>query len=317
MAPFLGGEDMLASEIVTLAYDLMQMRDCLAGAFTAERRIRTDAEAPSLLTLWQNEVFPFGRSYADYEYNHRPHKDLIVASYGDEVMTDGSMSVSGDGSVKSYTLEVDAPCTVVIEDYNGAWNTLATHVKDDGGVERFSGSVTPSAGATQSRISVTGNYYTVMKNYALYSYGYYQVPEYRKYIKIPLPANCRFIDIVLEESDWTYQGITLDTQGNNFMLDNDREASLKIVYKPSPVPIVALTDELVVDDVAALTGAYYLAAHFSLMVDPTSGDFYQQKYEEEREKLREPGVFIDIEDAHGSFNSGDSFSVSSFGSRLR
>jgi len=309
---------MIASEIVNMAYDLMQMRDCLAGTFTAGRRIRTDAEAPSLLTLWQKEVFPFGKSYSEYEYNHRVHKDLITSGYDDETMSDDSLIVSGSGSVKAYTFEVDAPCVVTIEAYDGAaWAVLVTHTKLTGGVERFSGSVTPPAGTTTSRISITGNYYTILKNYALYSYAYYVVPEYRRFIKIPLPADCRFIDIVLEDSQWDRIGITLNTQGNNFILDNEHDASLKIVYRPTPVMITALTDTLVVDNVAALSGAYFLAAQFSLFIDPTSGSFFQEKYEEERERLREPGSFVDIEDEHRSFNHAAESGISSFSNPYR
>jgi hypothetical protein len=292
---------MLASAIVTLAYDLMQRRGTASGTVDTNRRIKTDAEAPSLLTMWQNEISRFGRYYKTYEHIHRPHTDLIVYGYDDKVMSTGTLVLEGSGSVKSYTFEIDAPCTVLIQDYTSTWNTLATVTKADGDVTRYSAAVTPTSGATKSRISISGTYLTVLKNYALYSSKYYVIPEYRKEVRVALPTDCRWQDIVIDECDFKYQGISLDIEGNSFVVDNDIKSTTKIVYKPTPAAITALTDTILVDDAAALSGAYFLAANFMLLIDPNTASFFQQKFEEARDSLKQPGRNVDIEDAYGGY----------------
>jgi len=295
-------ENMTVQEALNMAYDLLQMRGFVTGTVDSAKVVRTNAEAVSLINLWQNEVFKYASLRDSFEFFSSPPAGLIVAGYEALQVNASTYILDGEGSVQCYTFEINMPCVVHIEDYDGAWNSLNIITKLGDDIERFYGSVIPTANATMSRIRIVTSYFGVIKNYALYSNNYFTVPEYRLYKKIALPSNFKWEELIVEESHG-YQQSQYERQGQNLIVSNNVPVSARLVYRPIPTNLTSLTDTLPFDDMVNRTAPWFLAAQFSLFIDPITGNYFQQKYEEEREAIKPPMQPHDIEDVYGNFDA--------------
>lgn len=175
------------------------------------------------------------------------------------------------GSVKGYHFETDAGSgNAYIEDYTSGWNTLATIplTNTDISFKKYSGTVTPTAGATKSRIRFDGLYHYRITNIALYKYSFATVPTYRAWIPIQLPVDCRRIEKVTTEEDeeiytnGTFYKIEWEGARQTIFVKWDYSGTLKVHYKPTPSKPTAFTDTLNIDDNSALAIANYLALNF-------------------------------------------------------
>lgn len=293
---------MTVQEALNMAYDLMQMRGFVTGTVDSAKVVRTNAETLSLVNLWQNEVYKYATYRKSFEFNSTYPKGILLSGYDSVEIDVSSYTVEAAGSVKSYTLEVNMPCSVVIEDFNGVWNSLDLKTKTDDNVERFFGSFSPSVGATKSRIRIDTGYFGLLKNYALFSHNYYTVPEFRRFRKIDLPSDFRWEELIVEDSTFDYQQSQLERQGHSIVVDNEKDISCRLIYRPIPTNLTALSSYLPFDDDVNKTLPWFLAAQFCVFIDPITGNYFQQKYEEQKQAIIPPQIPHDIEDVYGNFD---------------
>lgn len=297
-----------AQQIFDLTMDLVNKR-LANGTVNANTTAVYKARTPGILTMWQNENAKIGDLYKTVDISNKPTENLLglnsgfdyLEFIGDEIIKET------DGSVKAYYFEVDGDCTVYIEDYNGTWNTLATITPT--GVTDFTpykGVVTPSTGATQSRIRFTGVYRYLITNYALFSVPMAptKVIDYRPWIKKQMPDDFKSLNQIIEEypvkqysnsSDYKWEG------RRDLYINYNYEGNIRIIYKPIPSPITSLTDTIAVDDITAMSGAYFLAAHILLVEDPDSASFFNQRYEDLKiqNNTKQPVAIQNITDVYG------------------
>jgi hypothetical protein len=223
------------------------------------------AYTPGILTALQAELIRSGDIYSTFEIACKPANNMLGYSSGNDYVevpdSSGNYTVSKEcsGSAKAYYFEVSNDCTVYVEDYTGVWNTLATVncAPTLGGYTAFKGIVTPTAGATKSRLRFTGSYRFIFTNYALFKEAYASVndvPIYRPWYKVEMPTDFKSIETIVEEypqrqytksAAYKWEGFK-DLYVNYYF-----EGNIRIKYRPVPSTVTSLSTVLQVDDVTA------------------------------------------------------------------
>lgn len=261
------------------------------GLISASDTISYSAKTPRLLTLLQSELIKQGDIFSTYEISNKPLSNLLGYTSGFDIQsfTGTQLTFEGIGSVKSYYFEVDRVGTVYVEDYNGSWNTLATveTTNTPSGFTGYKGVVTPSSGATKSRLRFAGSYYYRCVNRGLFDVPFASaddVPDFRPWVKKQMPTDFKSVsEIVNEYPDRQY------ANDSNYKWEGKRdlyinyyyEGNIRIIYRPVPGIVTALTDTMQLDDVTARTIVPYgLAAHLMLNENPDTASFFNGRYEE-------------------------------------
>jgi hypothetical protein len=224
----------------------------------------------------QKELIRQGDNFKTYEVARKPVTNLFGYTSGHDIKEyDGvtSLELECSGSAKTYYFESDSNGgTAYIEDYTGTWNTLATVnlVNTTLGFIAYRGSVTPTAGATKSRIRFSGSYYYNVVNYALFSLAFEsgKQPIFRPWVPITLPTDVKMIDKVITEYPErqyaldSFYKIEYNGSVQTLYLDYYFEGKVRVQYKPITTVPTAMTDVVSVDDVTATAICYYLAMNF-------------------------------------------------------
>lgn len=133
------------------------------------------------------------------------------------------------------------------------------------------------------------------------------VPSGDGWVSASLPVDLHSItDVTIEASDRHYKDPTWRTEQNGniteFYYDAGFDGKIKVFYKPIPVPVTNLDNELTVDDSTANLMAYGLAEAF---INVEQNDFLQkifkQKYDEQKAIAMkpEPMGMVKIIDVYG------------------
>lgn len=302
-----------AQQVFSIAMDLIDER-LDSGLISASDTLSYNVKTPGILTLLQSELIKQGDLYSTFEIDNKPLTNLLGYTSEFDILdfTGTEFTREANGSVKAYYFEVDRVATVYVEDYNGAWNTLETITTTNTpeGFTAYKGIVTPSSGATRSRLRFTGTYYYKTCNRALFSVPFAQtsdVPTYRPWVKHQMPSDFKSVSEIIEEfperqyantATYKWEG-RRDLYINYYYVGN-----VRIVYRPIPTIITALTDTLQIDDVTARTVLPYgLAAHLLIKEDSDVADFFNQRFEELKSNAsrKPPAASEEIGNVYGSF----------------
>jgi hypothetical protein len=252
----------------------------------------TDLEVrtPGILTSLQAELIRSGDIFSTYEIACKPVANMLGATSGQDYVeflgTDKMYEASG--SVKAYYFEVSDTATVYIEDFTGSWNVLATinAVPTLTGYTAFKGLVTPTAGATKSRIRFSGTYRYLFTNYAIFSAPFAavgDVPTFRPYYNVQMPADFKSVEQVIEEypqrqytksSSYKFEG------RGDLYVSYYYEGNIRIVYRPVPSAITALTDTMQLDDVTCRSLLPWGLAMELYKSDEVKFKYFQSRYRE-------------------------------------
>lgn len=299
-------------EIFNIAMDLINKRSA-SGTIDTSKTAIYSVRSPSILTIWQNNISRLGDLYNTYEFSNKPIDNLLGDQF-DIIEYKGTDLIRETNHViKAYYFEVDGEGTAYIEDYNGAWNTIVTITIPDtiSSFTAYKGVVTPTMGATKSRIRFTGSYYYRTVNRALFAepFAPTKIPDYRRWTKHTMPIDFKSVDQVIEEesNNNMTKGYTKDSgykwEGRKDMyLSYLFNGNIRIVYKPVPTKITSLTNTLQVDDITAMSGAYFLATHLLLVEDPDSASFFNGMYEDMKREadIKQPASETENEDVYGT-----------------
>jgi hypothetical protein len=286
---------MTGQDIFNMAIDFMCKRD-VAGTIEPNKVERYKVRTPSILTAWQSTVARIGNLYKTYSFACKPFENKLNDST-EVIRYEGTdKTYEYDGVCYAYSVTVDVEGNtgnsgiIYIEDYTTVWNTLATiSLTTATTATNYKGVVTPTASATKSRIrlsSDTGsgdNCTYLAYNMAMFDVKMQsgQVPEYAPYIKYSMPSDFKSIDQVIDISADNYtEGTYRWENTKDLYVSKDYEGVIRIVYRPIPTTITALTSTIEVDAQLAVSGAYYLATHLLLVEEPTMSSYFEQKYNE-------------------------------------
>jgi hypothetical protein len=298
-----------AQQVFDAAMDLVDER-LDSGSISESDTVSYRVKAPGILTILQAELLKPGDIFSTYEISNKPVENLLGDSFDVQAFEGDELTYECEGSAKAYYFEADRAGTVYVEDYNGAWNTLATVTTSAGtGFTAYSGVVTASSGATRSRLRFGGTYYYRHVNRALFGVPFAtagDVPVYRAWVKKQMPTDFKSVDEIIEETAEEYN------KAGGYKWEGKRDlyipysfnGNIRIIYRPVPSVISALTDTMQLDDVTCRTVVPYgLAAQLMLQDNAGIASFFQERYEELRskEERTQPAAFEAIQNVYGGF----------------
>jgi hypothetical protein len=244
--------------------------------------------APRLLDMWQKEVAKNGDLYKTFEISCYRKQNLLSEfdSFKMVEHTTADQSYFGIGA-NCFYFGVDGPATVTFkEDLGGSLvDVPGTFIYEDGTETAFTGTInadtdtrsfryykgilTPSSQTSTIYMIFGGDYYYRHMNRALCPYKFAsidKVPDFRPYYKIEMPEDFKSRTQIIDEfPDWQYQEGTHKWEGHNELwVSFGYEGTIRIKYIPIPAKITTLAQTIEVDDVTAMSGAYYLAEHYAL-----------------------------------------------------
>lgn len=285
-----------------------------AGIVNPTDTVSYSVKTPKLLTMLQAELIKQGDLYSTYEISNKPVNNMLGITSGFDVVDFLGTEFINEcpGSVKAYYFEVDKVGTVYVEDYNGAWNTLATIVTTytPHSFTAYKGVVTPSSGATKSRLRFTGTYYYLTVNRAMFSVPFEvaaDVPNYTPWVKYQMPTDFKSVSEIIDEYPDRQYG-----QDSTYKWESRRDlfinyyyiGKVRIVYRPVPTVLTALADPLQVDDITAVTILPYgLAAHLMLEENAATASFFNGRYQElKSDAAKKPAAATElIGNVYGTF----------------
>jgi hypothetical protein len=278
-----------AQQVFDWTMDLIDER-LNTGLISASDTISYNVKSPGILTLLQTELIKQGDVYSTYSISNYPVNNLLGqrSNFDIRPFEGTELTFVADGSAKAYYFEVDDDATVYVEDFNGAWNTLQTvnAAPTASGFTAYKGIVTPSSGAYKSRLRFGGTYYYRTVNRALFGVSFASasdVPDYRAWILKQMPSDFKSVDEIIQESVDEYAiNASYKWEGKrDLYMDYYFQGNLRIVYRPIPAVITALSDTLVLDDVTArMVLPFGLAAHLMLEENAATASYFNQRYEE-------------------------------------
>jgi len=304
-----------AQEVFNLAMDLLGERE-ETGVIDETDTKTYNVKTPGILTLLQAELIKQGEIFKKYEISNKPIENKLgyISNFDIQAFEGTELTFECSSPCKAYYFEVDNDATVYVEDYTSGWNTLATinATPTTSGFTAYKGVVTPTPGATRSRLRFTGNYYYRTINRALFNIPFAsadEVPDYRPWVKKEMPNDFKSIDQIINEyperqyskdANYKWEG------RKDLYINYYYNGIVRVIYRPIPDVITALTDTLQVDDVTARTILPYgLAAHLLLDENPDVANFFQQRYEELKAlvALKQPVSEETIINLYGGFDA--------------
>jgi hypothetical protein len=296
---------MTAQEVLNLVYAL---GDDLDENGIGDDVVDLEVRTPGILTVLQAELIKSGDLFATHEIACKPVANLLGATSGNDYVeflgTDINKECSG--SAKAYYFEVSDDAVVYIEDFTGSWNVLATVTCTPTltGYTAYKAKVTPTAGATKSRFRFSGTNRYIFTNYALFSAPFAsntEVPVYRPYYKVTMPANFKGVETIIEEypqRQYTKSASYKWEGRGDLYINYAYEGNIRIVYRPVPTAITALTNNLQVDDVCAMSILPWALAMELYKSDETKFKHFQGRYKEMKalSMLKAPATEVAILD---------------------
>lgn len=243
--------------------------------------------APYLLDLWQREMIKNGDLFKTFELSCFRKKNLLGDTSQLGIIIENNaepQSYSASGAYCFY-IEVDGDCTLTFTEDG---TPLSGKYSFNGGAETaFTGTVniTVPAGTTSFlpirgilaasggtvTMTISGTYYFKHNNRALSPYKFAtadKVPDFKPWYKVQMPSDFKSrSQIISEYPSWQYQegSSSVKWEGaNELYVMFSYDGIIRIKYIPVPTKITDLSQTIEVDDISAVSGAYYLAEHFAM-----------------------------------------------------
>jgi hypothetical protein len=301
------------NEIFSIAMDLIDERED-SGNLNESQTIGYRVKTPGIVNLLQSELIKQGDLFATYEISNRPITNELgfISNFDIREFIGEELTFEANRPAQAYYFEVDRVGTVYVEDFNGSWNTLATitAVNNPSGFTAYKGIVTPSAGATRSRLRFGGSFYYRTVNRALFNVPFASsgdIPNYKPWTPYDMPMDFKSVNEIVEETpDRQYHNTSnYKWEGRNKLFVNYYfTGKIRIVYRPIPTLITAMDDVLQLDDVTCRTVVPYgLASHLMLEENPLTASYFNGRYIELKEEAGKmpPSASEMINNVYGTF----------------
>lgn len=240
------------------------------------------------INMAQKELHKIGKIFKTFSYTNVPYANALGLLSNFDIVehmgADDIYPVAGVAA-NAYYFEVDAPCTVYVQEFQGgAWSNLITITDTTAtSMTAYKGVITPTTPGNLVRLKFTGQYYYKHQNRCLFTapFSAGRVPDYRPWIKITLPSDLGTINSIVDEfpdrqyaKDVDYKQEGKDTLYINYYYNG----TIRVVYNPVPTTITTITDTLQVDDITAKAISYYVAARLAPFENQNLVNFFEGKY---------------------------------------
>lgn len=290
--------------------------------YTDDGTVIPSSELPDLIAsairfadMGQKELYAIGRIQKTIEIVNKPIQNKIANGY--EIMeftgTDEYFpNENGLANIKSYHIEADQTHEIVIQEYeSGSWIDLITISDTVTTMTAYKGNISPTTVGNDIRIKITGETFYRHVNRALWEYKFNtddNVPSYKPWVKYELPSDFKSIDMVVEEyptNNYNNSASYKFEQPNKLFYSYDFEGRLRIIYKPIPATLTAVTDTIVLDDIVAKALSFYVASWLAPNSNQSLTNTLFQKFLELKleNTIKEPSSEEKIVDVYGGFNN--------------
>lgn len=252
-------------EVFDITMDLYDERPD-SGVLNPADVLAYQVRTPGIINLLQAELIKVGDIYKTFELSCSPIENILGYVSGFDIQQHGTSFPAADlifeanKPCTAYSFEVDGEATIYIEDFTSQWNILATiNVPDTvTSFTNYKGIVTPTAGATKSRLRFSGSYFYRTINRALFNMPLKasQVPAYAPWMKITTPADFKSVDQVISEYPERQYAKEANSKWENnkyYYVNYYYNGKIRINYRPIPIKLTAMTDIVAVDDITART----------------------------------------------------------------
>lgn len=264
------------------------------GTVDTAKTLTYSSKSPFLLTIGQNELLRTGKYYSSHEISNTYIENQLGSQFLIQEFTGTDIIYSAIGS-RAYYFEVDAPCTIYLEeDIGGTWTNLTTLYDTTAtSFTAYKGLTSLSSTTNPVRIRFSGTTYYRIRNIALFEYPFSsdRIPDYKPWIKKQMPSDFSNVDkIVREYSDIYENDSNFKWEGKRDLYINyEWEGNIRIVYVPTPSILTSLSDSLVVDDITSRTKLpYYLAGMLMIDENQTLASYYLDKFNELKSEIDPP-----------------------------
>ena len=234
----------------------------------------------------QKELYAVGKMEKTFSFNNKLIPNLLGNFSGfdsvDFIGTDQTYQATG---AKAYYFESTGAGTAYIEEYDGmAWNTLLTvnmPIGED--YVAYKGVITATDPLYPIRLRFSGTTFYRHINRALFGYPFTlaQVPDYRPWVKVEMPAD--FMDISQLISEYPDRQYAKDSMykwepPNMLYINYFFDGNYRMQYYPIPVTISAITDTLQCNEIIGQAISYYVAARLAPFENQSLVNFFESKY---------------------------------------
>lgn len=249
--------------------------------------------------LAQKELYRIGNVFKKFEITRKPAVNLLGANH-QLIEFIGVDQTYGNHVAKAYYFEADDDGTVYVEELDG---TILETITTTEGMKSYKGLINSN---NPVRLRFSGTTFYRHQNRALYEapFKLSQIPDFKPWIAIDMPADFRQVDSVIEEypvrqyslsSTYKWEGLS------RLVVNYYYEGTIRVIYHPVPVTITSVDDVLEVDDITANAIVYYVAAKIAPHEMAELTNFFEQKYNELKyEVMRgQPSLEASITDVYG------------------
>lgn len=235
----------------------------------------------------QKELYKIGKLYKTFEFTNKPAPNLLgLMSNFDIVDFTGELQLYPNSFVtgaKAYYFEAEGTGECRIETTAGV---LVTTIEfDTATLTSFRGLIPQIYWETPLRLIFDGTEHYRHANRCLYNYPFNasKIPDYKAWVKVTMPADFRNVDQIITEypprqyavaSNYKWEGY------KDLYINYYYDGTVRVVYKPIPVTITDIDQELEVDDITIQAIVYYVAARIAPFENKELVQFFETKYME-------------------------------------
>jgi len=237
-----------------------------------EDNIDVEKKTIELTDMAQKEMWKYNKNTKQIEITNTADENRLgILSDMDYVDFEGETQFypneRGVDRVQGYSIQVtegasDNATLTYQENVAGTWVDLVT-ITPTGitSITTYKGVLNVSDTSNRVRLKIEGTEHFIHVNRALWKLKYKPelVPTYEPWVKYDLPEDFNAVDMVVEEFPTRQY-----SQSPNYKIENFRdfyynfyfEGKIRVTYKPVPVTITSLDDELQLDTTFAQTIIY-------------------------------------------------------------
>lgn len=196
---------------------------------------------------------------AKHKISHYPITPLTTTVTGFEIIRhlNSDKILCSAAGVESYTLEVDYPATIYVEEETSTDNWVVLETITVTGISQltnYKSHVTPSDSANSVRIRLSGNYPYTVTNYALYGNSWSQdseIQEWKSQFEYTMPNDFLMMDEVANSKKDGYSNnarVDFYKYNNTVKIPYNYVGAYTIYYFKKPTMLTeAATDDSVID----------------------------------------------------------------------
>jgi len=284
---------MLVQEIL---YDVRALIDEYTeeGVVVAPDDVATiEANGIRFINMAVQEIYSNSDTFKEYKIVNQRIPNLLgdLSQFDVDLFIGDDMhypeNLGGVVGAKAYFFTLDSDATVLIREYNGtSWDTLETLTITTDTETDYKGLITPSSASYPIELVFSGTTFYKHLNRCLYSYPFKAsaIPDFKAWVRFDMPSDYGELDsIVIEYPERQYQvDGTFKWEGHKTLAVNYfYDGTIKVIYKPIPTTITLATDEIDINNPAALQFVrFFTAAKLATTENTDLVNFFEQKSNE-------------------------------------